>query len=90
MKNLFQILILIGVVYIIIYRFKQQRNYSNFDDYLTQKRVSLSTDKYRRFLEQKRAEVQSQIRIREQKGLKPDPVLDGVLKTLEEEQRKLG
>lgn len=90
MEHILEILFFIGALYVIYWQSIQRQNYKSYDDYLSKKRVALSTDKYRKFLDQQVAEITSQKNIRTSKGQEPDPLLDSVLLKIKEEQRKLG
>lgn len=94
MENIFEIIMFAGVIYLGIYKIFRKKQYENYEAYLFNKKVALSTDEYQKFLDRQIAEITSDIeigkhRLRIRKIYKPDPTLVSALEYVKEERRKI-
>lgn len=95
MEHLSDLLLIAGGIFVIIFNITQRNKFKNYDSYLSSKRAKLTTDEYRRFLDQQIAEINSEIeigksKIRIKQKYEPAPLLLEALEKVKIEQEKLG
>lgn len=72
-NQIIQIALVVGLVYVVIYNFFQKKKFSNYPDYLTEKKSKLDRSAYAKLVNQEIAELKTEIKVRGARGKKEDP-----------------